>query len=158
MRSILDKVQKPTEKEAEMLAKYFPSCAPKQTVSKFDPSAECVASSHHQKKKKFPAPRKSLVSVVMLEKMKKFVPRGKDRRELISKNLIKKIPLTQKSTSTEVNNAIKTAFNVEDFTILECAEGNRLTEAKYELTGETAIQRRGSLYLCKKRKAQVQVL
>ena len=94
------------------------------------------------------------ISVVMLKKFQKLLPKGKARRELAASKRIKKIQVTRIMSALQVKNVIVRAFSeipgLNNFAVLE-ADEQQLCRASYgvdDLTGEVAVDRRGSLYLC----------
>lgn len=78
-------MKKPSESEAKALAKLFPSKASAKRQQAFDPHDECIATPAHKKKRRFGAPKLSIVSVVLLPKMQYSLPRGQGRKELATK-------------------------------------------------------------------------
>ena len=136
----------PVDSHAKVLKKVF-------SGSKFNPSAECVATSAHSKKKKFCSssvkPKDSSVTVIMLPKYQSQIPRGEAREKLTRDNRVQIISLNRQMTPKEVVTKIQGAFKCKEFTILECAKGGYLLKSgDTVLTGQLAIDRRGALYLC----------
>ena len=162
-QSIIARVKKPTEAEAKALASYFPSTASRKRSLEpsFDLSADCVVSSQQKKKSASKTPRLSTITVVVMKKYERAVPRGKRRQKLSSEGRVKPVKLRRSMSSQEVKNAILHAFDgiVSNFTVLECDQfGHNLFQAEQNLDGEAAVQRRGCIYLCEEFKVTYIIL
>ena len=97
-----------------------------------------------------PKQRTASIPVVMMLKYSPVVPKGKERQKLASQGRILNLKVSRGMSSKEVKDKISGAFQVSDYTILECA-GNGHTLLKccdQEIDGDTVVQRRGCLYLC----------
>lgn len=138
--NIVAKLGKPPKKVAGAMRKLF-----NPSGTKFNPHAECVASSAHSKKKKFKA---SSITVFMLRKFQKKIPRGEQRQKLLAEKRERKVSLDKGMTAAEVRDAISKAFKCNKFTILESRNYNELRKCSEELTGELAVTKRATLYVC----------
>ena len=137
--------------EAQTLANLFPSSSTvKRSPSAFDPSTECVALPQ-QKKKKKSQPKPATIEVFLLPSNQVAVPTGSLRKSFRSNGRCMKISLHRGMGAQEVRNSIIRAFHKiagsSNYVILEC-EGNKLKPSNsQDLTGASAIDRRGALYL-----------
>ena len=146
--SIISKVKKPSEAEAKASAKFFPSSTkPKVIAQSFDPAAESIVSSQ-QKKKAAIRPKQS-VSVVMMKKYS-TIPKGKERHSLATEGRILSMKVTRGMSAKEVKDKISKAFEVSNYTVLECdGNGHSLIKCSdQDIDGDAVAQRRGYLYLC----------
>ena len=137
------------------MAQIFPSSsAPKaaERALNFDPAAVCVVSGQQKKKKAAIKPKQRVVniSVVMMKKYSSCVPKGKERQSLAANGRILNMKVTRGMSAREVKDKICAAFDVTNFTALECdRNGHSLIKCcDQEINGEAVSQRRGSLYLC----------
>ena len=142
---ILKKVTKPTEAEAQALAKYFPS---NSSRPRFDPKAECLKSTKKGSRKKNERP--CAVTVVMMKKFTSCIPKGKVRKQMVQEGKIHTLRINRSASASAkyVTDKIENAFKVSNFTILECGAALELRSCDQVLDGEVAVERRGSLYLC----------
>jgi len=93
--------------------------------------------------------RPAAINVVMLRNFTTQVPKGTKRRQLLREDRIKIVFIPKSADHEHVHNKIKSAFNVNNFVVLVCFNGHRLTiSAKKFVDGKLALQRRGCLYLC----------
>ena len=145
-------MSKPTEAEAKALAKYFPSAQSKIRQGAFDPTAECVVLGQQKKKKAAIRPKQwpISISVVMMQSYGPVIPKGKERQKLASQGRILNMKVTRGMSSKEVEDKIHRAFQVTDYTVLECdSNGHTLLKScDQDIDGDAITQRRGCLYLC----------
>lgn len=148
-KSMLTKVSTPTEAEAKALATYFP-CG--KMRPKFDVSKNCVAVKN---KKTTPAKGKGIqrpmtVSVVLMKEYSPLVPKNKDRQKLTSEGRILSIKVTRNMSSQEIKNLIIRAFQITEYTVLECDDTghNLLRRIDQSINGNDIMNLRGALYLC----------
>ena len=89
-------------------------------------------------------------SVVMMKEFSPVAPKGKVRQYLVLKGKIQTMRITKDTLSALVREKIEKAFDVAQFTALECdGTGHGLLKSsQQEIDGEFLVQRRGSLYLC----------
>ncbi len=147
----LSKVKKPTAIEAKDLAKCFPSANSKKTKGAFDSNAECIAADAHRKKKAAIKGKQRIVSVniVMLKRYASTIPKGKARKELLAEGRIRSISVTRDMTNCQLRNKILRAFEVVSFSFLQVDSAGRLLKIdNVSFDGESAVKRRGSLYVC----------
>ena len=140
-KSILTKVTTPTEAEAKAI--YFPSG---KMRPKFDVTKNCVAS----KKKATAAKGKGIqrpttVSVVLMKEYSPLVPKNKDHQKLMSEGRV-----TRSISSQEIKNLIIRAFQITEYTVLECDDTghNLLRRIDQSIDGNNLTDLRGALYLC----------
>ena len=102
--------------------------------------------------------RKVSVTVVLLERYQKNVPRNADKKMLQDEGKYKKVFFTRADSPKEVKAKISWAFKTADlaadtFSYLECtSSGSKLILSSNQLmNGNDAIERRGCLYICKTR-------
>ena len=145
-------MSKPTEAEAKALAKFFPSTKSKSSGGSFDPTADCVVLGQQKKKKAAikPKQRPISISVVMMKKYSPIVPKGKKRQQLAAQGRILNMKVTREMSSEEIQSKINRAFEVSEYTVLECdSSGHNLLKCcDQEIDGDAVAQRRGCLYLC----------
>ena len=135
------------------MAKFFPSSTkPNVIAQSFDPAAESVVSSQQKKKKAAirPKQRTISVSVVMMKKYSSTIPKGKERHSLASEGRILSMKVTRGMSAKEVKDKISKAFEVSNYTVLECdGNGHSLIKCSdQDIDGDAVAQRRGCLYLC----------
>ena len=106
-QSIIARVKKPTEAEAKALASYFPSTASRKGSLEpaFDLTAECVVASQ-QKKSASKKPKPITLTVVVMQKYERAVPRGKKRQKLSSEGRVRPVKLNRCMSAQEVQNTI----------------------------------------------------
>ena len=146
-QSIISRVKCPSE--TTVLGSLFP--ATRKRHESFDPTAECI-----QKKKKAVIRchnKPSNITVVLLKEFSSIVPKGKRRKVLASRGRMKQVRFLRLMSPLEVKNAILRIFkdlNVTSFIVLDMAESGRtLVQAENQnIDGESAVNRRGCLYLC----------
>lgn len=142
--TLLGGIKRPTEKQALALNKLFPS-----TSRKFNPRAECVAKAAHAKKKKFTiAPKLASVTVFLMKNYQTRIPRGECRQDLFDRERVKKVELHRQMSPEQVKRVILDSFGCKGFSVLDYAKGGYLLKTSDELSANTAIDRRGALYLC----------
>ena len=144
------RVGKPTQVQASVLAKCFPSLQSTQPKVGFNPNMECVATEARRKKKAAikGKQRSVTVNVVMLKQYLPFIPKGQARKKLSSAGRIRNISVSRDMTSLEIRNKIVRVFEVASFSCLEVDGSGRLVKVSSEsLNGESAVSRRGSLYV-----------
>lgn len=137
------------------MAQFFPSTAKPKVGSSsntFDPTAECVVSGNQKKKKAAIRPKQRAVnvSVVMMKKYSPTIPKGKERQNLAAEGRILNMKVTRGMNAKEVKDKISKAFEVSNYTVLECdSNGHSLLKCcDQDIDGDTVAQRRGCLYLC----------
>ena len=119
----------------------------------FNPNADCVVIGEQRKKKAAIKKRPSRpvnVSVVMMKNFSPIVPKGKIRQELVTTGKIQTMRVTKETSSSVIQEKIVKAFDVLQYTVLECDSTGHglLKSSEQEVDGEYMAQRRGSLYLC----------
>ena len=125
-QSIIARVKKPTEAEAKALASCFPSTTTRKRSLEpsFDLSADCVALPQQKKKKSTSQGRLKLttLTVVVMKKYERAIPRGKRRQQLSSEGRVRPVKLSRSMSPLQVKNAILCAFEgvISNFTVLEC--------------------------------------
>ena len=143
--SIISKVKKPSEAEAKALARIFPSTKPKAYEKAFDPAAECVVLEQQKKKKATirPKQRTISVSVIMMSNYCSTVTKGKERHKLAAEGRMLNMKVTRGMSAKEVKNKISTAFDVADFTVLECDKNSHslIKCCDQEVDGDAIAQR-----------------
>ena len=95
--------------------------------------------------------RVTTVTVVLLDKFQKNVPRECARTSLQQQQKIKKLFVSRSDTHADLDE--NWIFGIKDYTFLECIKGgNQLAiSSNQHMDGKDAINRRGCLYLCKDR-------
>lgn len=95
-------------------------------------------------------PRPVSVSVVMLEKFTTVIPKGKFRKQLISRGQIQTMRVTREMNHEEVHTKILKAFEISKYTVLESnGTGHGLLKASEQnIDGSYVAERRGCLYMC----------
>jgi len=78
------------------------------------------------------------------------VPKREARRALQNTGRIKQLQISKEHTEQQVHDIIKSAFDVNEFSVLECkGDGHALVPTKATcIDGRFVIKRRGCLYLC----------
>jgi hypothetical protein len=133
-----------------MLGRVFP-----QAKLKFDPHEKSVSKDSHMKKKKY-TPKCSSITIVLLKNFQLFLPKGDARKKLTDEDRIKTVSLNRKMTPKQVKSVIIRAFQIKDFIVLDVAKGSRLVKSDGNcLTAQSAIDRRGAVYLCQKESEMV---
>ena len=86
----------------------------------------------------------------MMKKYSSIVPKGKERHNLAAEGRILNMKVTRGMSAKEIKDKISTAFDVANFTVLECdSNGHSLIKCcDQEIDGDAVAQRRGCLYLC----------
>ena len=152
-KSILTKVTTATEAEAKALATYFPSG---KARPKFDVSRTCVAAKNKKDTAVKGVQRPTTVSVVMMKEYCPITPKNKARRILLSEGRILSIKVTRGMSSREIKNLIVRAFQIPEYTVLECDDTghNLLRRIDQSIDGNDVLNLRGALYLCEVFKVQ----
>ena len=92
------------------------------------------------------------LTVVVMKKYERAIPRGKRRQQLSSEGRVRPVKQSRSMSPLQVKNAILRAFEgvISNFTVLESDQcGHNLFQSpKQDIDGEAAVQRRGCLYLC----------
>ena len=149
MESVLSKVSKPSEAEANALASFFPSQKPVKT---FDPRAESVVTANQKKKKAAIKPFKkcSSVSVMMMKDYSSRVPKGKAREKLLAEGRIQSIKINRQMKPEEVKKLILEVFGIAHYTVLHCDGVSKylMKCSEQNIDGNDAVDWRGCLYLC----------
>lgn len=151
--SIASKLCKPTDGEAQVLGKLFPSSRHKKRP--FDPSEECcVANAKRQKKAaNSSCGRVTNVQVVMLKKFAPNLPRGKIRTELKKAGRIQTMQFKRSMSVLQTKNQIVHSFkslNIESWTVMDTRDNHLVPSDEQEVDGEDVINRKSCLYLCQK--------
>ena len=103
-------------------------------------------------KKKDKKKKTITVTAVLLEKFQENVPKKNSGRLLLQQeNKIKKLFVSRSDTHHDLDKKIRWVFGVDDYTFLEYIKGGNklIVSSNQKMDGVDAIQRRGSLYLCK---------
>ena len=113
----------------------------------FNPNADCVVIGEQRKKK---AAIKKRPSRPVMKNFSPIVPKGKVRQELVTTGKIQTMRVTKETSSSVIQEKIVKAFDVLQYTVLECDSTGHglLKSSEQEVDGEYMAQRRGSLYLC----------
>ncbi len=126
-------------------------CAEEQKT--FNPTADCVVIEEQRKKKaaiKKAKPKYKSVPVMMMKDFSPSVPKGKVRQRLVSRGRVQTLRVTSETTAAAVRSKIQKAFEVSEYTVLECdGSGHHLLKSTEQfIDGEYVNERRGTLYLC----------
>lgn len=124
--------------------------------SAFDPTQPCVALDQ-QKKKKGVRCKPSKVSVIVVEDIRRGIPKGKYRKELAESGRIVGLEIYRYMSSLQIKNAILRAFShlpLHTFQYLVCCDKTTLIlNADQNQDGNTIINTiqavKGSLYILK---------
>ena len=149
----LKNLGRPSEKCASTLKNLFPVTSNKKR--KFDPTGACVSTDARRKKKAASTRiRPKKVSVVLLEAMPPYVPKGHARAKLMKTGLIKQISFCRNMSNIEVRDILVKEFSkvdqVQTAQFLRCEPSNVMClNPNQELDGDGVIELagQGSLYL-----------
>ena len=150
----LNKLKKPSDSEAKVLSKLFPSSkrSAASTIKTFDPADELVVKEAKRKKKSTSKVKSSQVEICLLPNFVQRVPKGKQRGDLKQQGRIKKIPVCRHHNWWTIQQSITSSFGsmfttMMAPTILTC-DGIALSKAdNQQPNGEVVINRRGSFYI-----------
>ena len=95
------------------MAKLFPSSSTSKLPRRpetFDPTAQSVAYHWQKQKKAAPRVKPSKITVALVDRSAKGIPRGKHRKTLQDKNYIVKVDFFRTMTAKQVNRAVLKAF------------------------------------------------
>ena len=156
---ICNRVGKPSNAHTEALRDLFPSSSSSKRIrlsDAFDPTQPCVAL-EHQKKKKAVRCRPSKVAVIVVEDLKKGLPKGKYRKELTQSQRVVSLEFYRYMSSTQIKNAIIRSFKhlpLHCFKYLVCDSNVSLVvNADQDQDGNKIINSlqhgKGTLYLLK---------
>ena len=141
----------PANAERLQLAKLFPSSRAR-SGSTFDPTADCVATPAHKKKKSSGiSGRPTNLEVVLMKVFRPFIPVKKYRCDLKQDQRIKTLQFRRGMSSAQVKSVIQTGFRhvgCSSFLFLETSSNSLRTSQNQQLDGTAVIERRGALYLC----------
>ena len=155
---LCEKMKKPTEAEALILARCFPasssSAGNKRPAPVFNPMDECVSGPSQKKKKAFRCkPLKKTIIVLPDRHSKLVVPKGGYKESLQSQRRIKVLEFSRVMTPLQVRSVIIKGFSdispkLEEWFVLICIKSNKLIKAtEQDLAGGDVAQRRGCLYM-----------
>ena len=150
---ITQRLSKPTESEAQILGRLFPSSSSrKRQTPPFDPKNVSCSSNAHSKKKAFDTKGRAVsVQVVLLRQLCQSIPRGKHRTSLRNAGRIQTVKLTRSMTPSEVSQQINRIFGhltSNGWDVLDCSDNYLSVSQNQILDGNRAINRKGCLYLC----------
>ena len=79
-----------------------------------------------------------------------LTPKNKDRQKLTSEGRILSVKVTRSMSSQEIKNLIIRAFQITEYTVLECDDTghNLLRRINQSIDGNDLTDLRGALYLC----------
>ena len=91
------------------------------------------------------------VTALLLDRFQNDTPKGASRKILGQEGMFKRLYITKCDTYDEVHLRICGAYNIANYTFLECIKGgNKLAvSSNQKMNGQDLIVRRGWLYLCK---------
>ena len=93
--------------------------------------------------------RLTTVDIFVLKQFDSKVPKNNSRKQLIKEQRLKKIYISRDDDSACVEGKIKSAFNLDYYTILDCdKKGNLSVSPLKDIDGCQAIKRCRALYLC----------
>ena len=112
-----------------------------------------MCGSRATKKKKAairPKQRPITISVVMMQSYAPVIPKAKECQKLASQGRILNMKVMQGMSSKEVEDKIHGAFQVSEYTVLECGHNGHtlLKSCDQDIDGDAIAQRCGCLYLC----------
>ena len=134
-----------------MLGGLFPSAPKRAAAEAFDPNDDLSAFAK-AKKKKFRS-KPSNITVVVLDKFKHNIPRGKRRDQLKTAGRVKVIQVQRNMSAKQVRNCIKQGFKtlpLTEWTYLNSSSYGLLSISEVQdLTGEDVVSKyaKGSLYV-----------
>ena len=136
------KIKKPSEADARVLSALFSSSSTqkRENPDMFDPTAECVATLSQKKKKKSIRFRSTKITVLMVDP-NKAVPRGKSRRKLEDEGYEEIIEIKRNMSSSNIQNAISTAFGTLNYRILCVQDGKFIANTNQRPTGDEVRSR-----------------
>ena len=78
------------------------------------------------------------------------VPKNAVRKQMVQEERCKTLYLSRDDNPKHVQEIIKSAFGLENYTILDCDKGcNLFVSPLKNISGKQAVKRRKALYLCK---------